>query len=338
MVRVFIHNGDRTNRAKARLKYVLDAWGFENSWAPWKTSSATSSPAAPEIALETRPPFDRLAHIGSHPQKQKGLHWLGVVLPVGKITASRCAASARSPKNSATAISGSRSGRTFLTRASPKTASPRRRRLSNRSGLDQATSIRAGLSRLHRQCRLPARAVRHQASRRGDRALVRSARRSLTARSTSISPAARIPEHSITSATSASSAPRCRCWRTAIRSRAITASSAAAWTQTPPAARSITTSSRRHAAVGRAHAGAYLGHAPRRRKPVGLPAATSSMRSNVFERGGRITRPRRRRSRRSFRNSRRSRRSSAPGSTASSPASCRSTAASTRCRPKRPRR
>ena len=29
IVRVFIANGDRTDRKKARLKYVLDAWGFE---------------------------------------------------------------------------------------------------------------------------------------------------------------------------------------------------------------------------------------------------------------------------------------------------------------------
>ena len=28
ILRVFIANGDRTNRLKARLKYVLDAWGF----------------------------------------------------------------------------------------------------------------------------------------------------------------------------------------------------------------------------------------------------------------------------------------------------------------------
>ena len=28
-MRVFIANGDRTNRTKARLKYVLDAWGFD---------------------------------------------------------------------------------------------------------------------------------------------------------------------------------------------------------------------------------------------------------------------------------------------------------------------
>ena len=29
IVRVFIDHGDRTDRKKARLKYVLDAWGFE---------------------------------------------------------------------------------------------------------------------------------------------------------------------------------------------------------------------------------------------------------------------------------------------------------------------
>ena len=29
IVRVFIEHGDRTDRNKARLKYVLDAWGFE---------------------------------------------------------------------------------------------------------------------------------------------------------------------------------------------------------------------------------------------------------------------------------------------------------------------
>ncbi len=33
--------------------------------------------------------FDRAAHIGVHPQKQKGLHWIGVVLPVGKLTAAQ---------------------------------------------------------------------------------------------------------------------------------------------------------------------------------------------------------------------------------------------------------
>jgi ferredoxin-nitrite reductase len=37
-------------------------------------------------ALAPRPAFDRAAHVGVHPQKQDGLNWIGVVLPVGKLT------------------------------------------------------------------------------------------------------------------------------------------------------------------------------------------------------------------------------------------------------------
>jgi ferredoxin-nitrite reductase len=44
---------------------------------------------APAEAVAPRPAFDRLAHIGAHPQKQPGLCWLGVVLPVGKLTAAQ---------------------------------------------------------------------------------------------------------------------------------------------------------------------------------------------------------------------------------------------------------
>jgi ferredoxin-nitrite reductase len=40
-------------------------------------------------ALEPRPPFDRSAHIGVHPQKQPDRNWIGVVLPVGKMTAAQ---------------------------------------------------------------------------------------------------------------------------------------------------------------------------------------------------------------------------------------------------------
>jgi ferredoxin-nitrite reductase len=41
----------------------------------------------PAEAVVPRPPFDRQAHIGVHAQKQSGLNWLGVVLPIGKMTA-----------------------------------------------------------------------------------------------------------------------------------------------------------------------------------------------------------------------------------------------------------
>src|SRR5258706_14871638 len=41
---------------------------------------------APADAIAVRPKFDRMAHIGIHAQKQPGLNWIGVVLPVGKLT------------------------------------------------------------------------------------------------------------------------------------------------------------------------------------------------------------------------------------------------------------
>jgi ferredoxin-nitrite reductase len=87
IVRVFIDNGDRTNRAKARLKYVLDAWGFEKYLAAVEDKLGHKLARAPAEAIAPRPAFDRLAHIGAHPQKQQGLFWIGVVFPVGKITA-----------------------------------------------------------------------------------------------------------------------------------------------------------------------------------------------------------------------------------------------------------
>ena len=36
--------------------------------------------------LKPRPAYDRMAHIGVHAQRQSGLNWIGVALPVGKMT------------------------------------------------------------------------------------------------------------------------------------------------------------------------------------------------------------------------------------------------------------
>jgi ferredoxin-nitrite reductase len=41
----------------------------------------------PNDALAPRPAFDRTAHIGVHRQRQADRNWIGVVLPVGKMTA-----------------------------------------------------------------------------------------------------------------------------------------------------------------------------------------------------------------------------------------------------------
>ena len=86
VVRVFIDHGDRTNRAKARLKYLLDSWGCEKFLAAVEGKLGRKLALAPAGAIMPRPAFDRMAHIGVHPQKQPGLCWIGVVLPVGRMT------------------------------------------------------------------------------------------------------------------------------------------------------------------------------------------------------------------------------------------------------------
>jgi ferredoxin-nitrite reductase len=87
IVRTFIEHGDRTNRAKARLKYVLDTMGFEKFLALVEEKLGTKLVRVPADTVAPRAAFDRAAHIGVHPQKQAGLNWIGLVLPVGKLTA-----------------------------------------------------------------------------------------------------------------------------------------------------------------------------------------------------------------------------------------------------------
>jgi ferredoxin-nitrite reductase len=86
IVRVFIDRGDRTNRLKARLKYVLDSLGVETFMATVEERLGRKLTRVPAEAIAPRPVFDRMAHIGAHRQKQEGLNWIGVVLPVGKLT------------------------------------------------------------------------------------------------------------------------------------------------------------------------------------------------------------------------------------------------------------
>lgn len=86
IVRVYIEYGDRTDRTKARLKYVLDAFGFEKFLAHVEEKLGRKLVHVPAEAIAPRPVYDRSAHIGVHPQKQPGLNWIGVVFPVARIT------------------------------------------------------------------------------------------------------------------------------------------------------------------------------------------------------------------------------------------------------------
>jgi ferredoxin-nitrite reductase len=89
IVRVFIDHGDRTNRLKARMKYVIDKFAVEKYLEMVEEKLGRKLDRVPAAILDNRRPFDRSAHIGVHKQKQDGLNWIGVVLPVGRMSATQ---------------------------------------------------------------------------------------------------------------------------------------------------------------------------------------------------------------------------------------------------------
>ena len=86
VVRIFIDHGNRADRTKARLKYVLDAMGVEKFVGVLEEKLGRKLDRAVPGAVALRPPFDRTAHIGIHAQKQEGRNWIGVVVPVGRLS------------------------------------------------------------------------------------------------------------------------------------------------------------------------------------------------------------------------------------------------------------
>ncbi len=95
IVRVFIERGDRTNRAKARLKYVLDAMGFDGFLAAVEQKLGARLMRVDPASVKPRPAQDRMAHVGVHKQKQSGVNYVGVALPVGRLTATQARALAQ---------------------------------------------------------------------------------------------------------------------------------------------------------------------------------------------------------------------------------------------------
>lgn len=89
MVRVFLDHGDRTDRKRARLKYLLDDWGFERFLDETQKHLPFARRRLPLAECEDRRPVEKYAHVGVHPQRQPGKSYLGVVLPVGRLTAAQ---------------------------------------------------------------------------------------------------------------------------------------------------------------------------------------------------------------------------------------------------------
>ncbi len=81
---VYRNHGLRANRQKARLMWLIDEWGIDRFRAEVEKQLGFSLPfAAPkdEILWEKRD------HIGIHAQKQPGLNYVGLHVPVGRLYA-----------------------------------------------------------------------------------------------------------------------------------------------------------------------------------------------------------------------------------------------------------
>jgi len=86
MVRVFAEHGDRTNRKKARLKYLLDRWGVEKFLEEAEKKLSFPLRRAASSECEAPRPVVRHGHVGVYKQKQPGFNYVGVVIPVGRLS------------------------------------------------------------------------------------------------------------------------------------------------------------------------------------------------------------------------------------------------------------
>jgi ferredoxin-nitrite reductase len=89
-VRVYIANGNRSDRKKARLKHLLEMWSLEKYLGEAEKILGCKlhrAPAELSPSANSHPPTPiPHTHIGIYPQKQKGLNYVGVAMPVGQIT------------------------------------------------------------------------------------------------------------------------------------------------------------------------------------------------------------------------------------------------------------
>ncbi len=86
MIRVFLENGDRTDRKKARLKYLVDKWGVEKFLAETQKKLAFPLLKFPLEQCVKRPAAVKHGHIGVYRQAQPGKNYIGVVVPVGVLS------------------------------------------------------------------------------------------------------------------------------------------------------------------------------------------------------------------------------------------------------------
>ena len=85
IIRVFVENGDRTNRKRARLKYLIDKWGIPKFIEEVEKKLTFPLVRFPlEQCEQRRIPLSH-GHIGVFKQAQKELNYIGAVITVGRM-------------------------------------------------------------------------------------------------------------------------------------------------------------------------------------------------------------------------------------------------------------
>ncbi len=96
LTRVWIANGRRDNRGKSRLIYLLKDWGFEKFIVETeKLLGYSLLPLDPSTIEPHEKPVEAHPQIGPYKQKQEGLNYLGVYVPVGMLQTDEARAIAR---------------------------------------------------------------------------------------------------------------------------------------------------------------------------------------------------------------------------------------------------
>ena len=86
IVRAFAEHGDRTDRNKARMHYAIERIGLEAFLASVEKHLPAPLRRVDEEECQPRRLVLRHGHIGIYKQKQPGLNYVGLVIPVGRMT------------------------------------------------------------------------------------------------------------------------------------------------------------------------------------------------------------------------------------------------------------
>ncbi len=87
IIRIFIQHGNRSDRNKARLKYLIDEWGLDKFLSAVEERLGRKLKRLEAIYISPPASIDRYGHLGSHVQKGENANWLGVLIPVGQLSA-----------------------------------------------------------------------------------------------------------------------------------------------------------------------------------------------------------------------------------------------------------